>query len=80
MVKINLIMVSGRGRITLLRPDGRQSVNLKQGDIFRVPAGTTVYLINRDNKEKLVIAKLVQPISTPGEFQVTSAQLVLKIC
>ncbi|MGI4699468.1 cupin domain-containing protein, partial [Klebsiella pneumoniae] len=64
-----LVVVQGRGRISLLRPDGRQSVNLKQGDILRVPAGTTSYLINRDNKEKLTIAELVQPISTPGEFQ-----------
>ncbi|KAK1399076.1 Vicilin-like antimicrobial peptides 2-2 [Heracleum sosnowskyi] len=64
-----LVVVQGRGRISLLRPDGRQSVNLNQGDILRVPAGTTAYLINRDNKEKLVIAKLVQPISTPGEFE-----------
>ncbi|KAL8148891.1 hypothetical protein AgCh_006045 [Apium graveolens] len=64
-----LVVVQGRGRISLLRPDGRQSVNLRKGDVLRVPAGTTVYLINRDNNEKLVIAKLVQPISTPGEFQ-----------
>lgn len=71
-------MVSGRGRISLLRPDGRQSVNLKQGDVLRVPAGTTTYLINRDNKEKLTIAKLVQPISTPGEFQVITIDVLLK--
>lgn len=28
-------------KISLLRPDGRQSVNLKKGDILKVPAGTT---------------------------------------
>ncbi|WOH01709.1 hypothetical protein DCAR_0521094 [Daucus carota subsp. sativus] len=64
-----LVVVQGRGRISLLRPGGRQSVNLRVGDIIRVPAGTTTYLINSDNNEKLIIAKLIQPISTPGEFE-----------
>ncbi|WOH01711.1 hypothetical protein DCAR_0521096 [Daucus carota subsp. sativus] len=63
------VILRGRGRISLLRPGGRQSVNLRVGDIIRVPAGTTTYLINSDNNEKLIIAKLIQPISTPGEFE-----------
>ena len=51
-------------------PDKRESFNLKLGDVMRIPAGTTVYLINRSNNEKLVIVKLLQPVSTPGHFEV----------
>ncbi|KAL8523009.1 hypothetical protein ACS0TY_013104 [Phlomoides rotata] len=47
----------------------RESFNIKEGDIFRVKAGTTMYLINRDNNERLVLVKLVQSVNTPGEFE-----------
>lgn len=48
----------------------RRSYNLKQGDVLRVPAGSIVYLINRDDNEKLHILKLLQPVNTPGKFKV----------
>ncbi|KAL8513623.1 hypothetical protein ACS0TY_012924 [Phlomoides rotata] len=47
----------------------RESFNVEEGDIFRVQAGTTTYLINRDNNERLILVKLIQPVNTPGEFQ-----------
>ncbi|KAK2997987.1 hypothetical protein RJ639_026653, partial [Escallonia herrerae] len=50
-------------------PDGRESFNLRRGDIFRVPSGATAYLVNSDNNEKLKIAKLIRPVSTPGHFE-----------
>lgn len=64
-----IFVAEGRGTISLVHSERRESLNLRRGDILRIPAGTTVYLINRDNNEKLVIAKLVQPVSTPGSFE-----------
>ncbi|KAL8148888.1 vicilin Cor a 11.0101-like [Apium graveolens] len=63
------IVLRGRGKVTLLRSKGSESLNLQKGDIYRIPAGTTVYLINIDKREKVEIAWLIQPISTPGEFK-----------
>lgn len=54
----------------MVRSEKRESLNVRCGDILRIPSGTTVYLINRDNNEKLVIVKLLQPVSTPGIVEV----------
>ncbi|KAL0458170.1 UNVERIFIED_CONTAM: Vicilin-like antimicrobial peptides 2-2 [Sesamum latifolium] len=64
-----IFVAKGRGTISLVRQDRRESFNIKQGDILKINAGTTAYLINRDNNERLVLAKLLQPVSTPGEFE-----------
>lgn len=53
-----------------MRKENKESYNLRKGDILRVEAGTTHYIINRDNKEQLFIAKLLETISVPGEVQV----------
>lgn len=45
---------------------------MEQGDIMRIPAGTPVYLINRDENEKLCIVKILQPVSVPGHFEVSN--------
>ncbi|KAK1399077.1 hypothetical protein POM88_008940 [Heracleum sosnowskyi] len=66
---LDCIKVAGRGRVIFLHPDGRESINLQQGDIYRFYAGTTAYLINPDKREKLEIASLIQPVSAPGEFK-----------
>ncbi|XP_059660480.1 vicilin Cor a 11.0101 [Cornus florida] len=60
----------GRGTISLVRQDKRDSFNLRCGDVLRIPAGTTIYMINRDNNQKLVLIKLLKPVSVPGEFEV----------
>lgn len=54
----------------MVRSEKRESLNVRCGDILRIPSGTTVYLINRDNNEKLVIVKLLQPVSIPGVVEV----------
>ncbi|CAA0815546.1 Unknown protein [Striga hermonthica] len=57
------------GIVSILRQDRRESFNIKQGDIFRINSGTTTYLINSDKNQKLILAKLLQPVNTPGQFQ-----------
>lgn len=54
----------------MVREERRESFNIREGDIFRIRAGTTAYLVNKDNNERLVLAKLIQPVNTPGNFEV----------
>ncbi|PWA76944.1 rmlC-like jelly roll fold protein [Artemisia annua] len=60
---------NGEGTITLINEDSRQTYNIKRGDILHVPAGLSVYLINRNNNERLVLAKILHTVSVPGELQ-----------
>lgn len=48
----------------------RESFNMEHGDVLRVPAGTTYYLMNQDNVDRLQVAKLIHPVNTPGQFRV----------
>lgn len=54
----------------MVREEKRESFNVEHGDIIRIPAGTPVYMINRDENEKLFIVKILQPVSAPGHFEV----------
>ncbi|KAI3910791.1 hypothetical protein MKW98_030599 [Papaver atlanticum] len=63
-------VVRGRGSITMVRQEDKETHNLERGDVMRVPAGTVVYLINKDNNEKLILAKLLQTVFTPGHVGV----------
>ncbi|XP_026419838.1 vicilin-like antimicrobial peptides 2-3 [Papaver somniferum] len=64
-----LFVVKGRGTISLVRQQNRESYNLKQGDVLRVPVGSLVYMINRDNSETLQIGKILVTVSTPGQVR-----------
>ncbi|KAJ4957012.1 hypothetical protein NE237_013795 [Protea cynaroides] len=64
------IVIRGRGTISLVRHDKRETYNIKQGDILRFPAGTVVYLVNTDKHEKLQIIDFVHAFSIPGHFKV----------
>ncbi|URE22804.1 Cupin [Musa troglodytarum] len=63
-------VMEGRGTITLLHEENRESHEIKRGDIMRIPAGVIVYAINKAENERLRIAMLLHPISTPGHFEV----------
>ncbi|XP_051120465.1 vicilin Cor a 11.0101-like [Andrographis paniculata] len=64
-----IFVANGKGSASLVRQNRRESFNIKEGDVFRIRAGTTTYLVNRDNNEKLVLVKLAIPVSIPGHFQ-----------
>ncbi|OWM74728.1 sucrose-binding protein [Punica granatum] len=68
-----LFVISGRGTLTMVQENKRNSINVGKGDIIRVPAGTPVYLANRDENEQLHIANFLQPVNTPGQFEVYHA-------
>jgi hypothetical protein len=65
-----LFLTAGRGTVSVLKKEEKQSHQIRQGDIMKIDAGSVVYVINSDSREKLIIAKLVNPISTPGKFEV----------
>ncbi|KAK6260066.1 hypothetical protein SCA6_014540 [Theobroma cacao] len=50
--------------------DSRESFNIELGDIVRVRAGTPIYLINRDENEKLYIVEFFRPVNLPGHYNV----------
>lgn len=64
-------MSAGTGVVTFLREE-KESANVQRGDIVRVPAGTTFYVVNKDNSEKLHIVIFFQTVSTPGNYRVVS--------
>ncbi|MCE3051994.1 hypothetical protein HAX54_051373 [Datura stramonium] len=49
------VIVRGQGIISIAEQEEKNSFNLKHGDVMRVPAGSTIYLLNRDNNEKFFI-------------------------
>ncbi|KAE8663506.1 Vicilin GC72-A [Hibiscus syriacus] len=63
------VVTNGKGTLTLLTDKNRESYSLVPGVVVRVPTGTTVYLVNQDDKEKLNIAVLVRPVNNPGKFE-----------
>ncbi|KAL5717598.1 hypothetical protein ACHQM5_010582 [Ranunculus cassubicifolius] len=63
------VVLSGRGAITLLHKNYKETHNLKQGDIFRARAGSSLYKVNKDNNEKLNILAFEIPVNTPGQFE-----------
>ncbi|XP_034931901.1 vicilin Jug r 6.0101 [Populus alba] len=64
-----LFVAKGRGAITLIHEKDKQTFNLERGDVFRVPAGTTFYMVNKDENEKLRVAKILWPVNLPGNFK-----------
>ncbi|XP_076902104.1 vicilin Jug r 6.0101-like [Bidens hawaiensis] len=64
---------NGYGRVTMIEGNSRKSFNVKRGDLFLVPVGITVYLVNTDDNERLVLAKILRSVSVPGELEFFSA-------
>ncbi|KAG9451954.1 hypothetical protein H6P81_004858 [Aristolochia fimbriata] len=59
----------GRATVNLLEEDNRESVEIRRGDILRIPAGTTFSIINKENNEKLRIIKFFNPVAVPGRYR-----------
>lgn len=53
-----------------MREDKRESFNVKQGDIVKIPSGITVYTVNRNKNQKFVMIDFLLPVSNPGELEV----------
>ncbi|GKV48574.1 hypothetical protein SLEP1_g55374 [Rubroshorea leprosula] len=58
-----------RGTVSLILENKRESFNVDCGDLFRIPPGTPVYLINRDENEKHYVVNLIQTINDPGQCE-----------
>ncbi|KAL2324417.1 hypothetical protein Fmac_023475 [Flemingia macrophylla] len=64
-----LVVLSGRAIIIFVNPDNREPYYLDRGYAQRIPAGTTFYLVNPDQKENLRVIKLAIPVNEPGNFE-----------
>ncbi|BAT94101.1 hypothetical protein VIGAN_08067200 [Vigna angularis var. angularis] len=64
-----IIILSGRAILTLENPDDSDSYNLQNGDVQKIPAGRTLYLINPDNEETLKVMVLARPINNPAKLE-----------
>lgn len=64
------IYLLGRAVLGLVRESETEKITLEPGDMIHIPAGTPLYIVNRDENEKLLLAMLHIPVSTPGKFEV----------
>ncbi|XP_074316752.1 vicilin Cor a 11.0101-like [Silene latifolia] len=65
---ILFFVAQGRGTISLVFEDRRESFNIQKGHLMTIPSGITFYMINSDENETLVLASFVKPIANPGHF------------
>ncbi|KAH0637165.1 hypothetical protein KY289_037080 [Solanum tuberosum] len=64
-----LLIVRGRGSVSIAEEDEKNSFNLEHGDVISVSAGSTIYFTNTDNKEKFSVYVLAKAVNVPGQFQ-----------
>ncbi|XP_060959631.1 vicilin Jug r 2.0101 [Cannabis sativa] len=64
-----LVVTKGKGTINVVRQNNKESHSIERADVIVVPAGSTVYMTNQDNKESLQIVKLITSINIPGQFE-----------
>ncbi|KAL5792886.1 hypothetical protein ACOSP7_001480 [Xanthoceras sorbifolium] len=60
---------SGQGTVTVIHRDKRQSFNIRKGVLLRIPAGTTFYVVNNHQKEKMFIVQLLQSVNNAGQYE-----------
>ncbi|XP_015086552.1 vicilin GC72-A-like [Solanum pennellii] len=63
------VVVKGQGVINIAEQDNKNSFNLQKGDVIRVFAGSNVYLLNKDNNERLFVYVLAKSVNAPGNLQ-----------
>ncbi|XP_021291635.1 vicilin [Herrania umbratica] len=63
-------VTKGKGTITFVTHENKESYNVQRGTAVSVPAACTVYVVNQDKQEKLTIAVLALPVNTPGKYEV----------
>ncbi|KAL2598996.1 hypothetical protein AAZV13_10G026700 [Glycine max] len=64
--------IKGRAVLGLVSESETEKITLEPGDMIHIPAGTPLYIVNRDENDKLFLAMLHIPVSvsTPGKFEV----------
>ena len=64
----------GEGVLVLLRKGKRESFCVREGDVMVIPAGSIVYSANTHSSKWLRVVMLLNPVSTPGRFEVSGDQ------
>lgn len=60
----------GEGVLALLWKGRRESFCVREGDVMVIPAGAIVYSANTHDSKWLRVVMLLNPVSTPGRFEV----------
>jgi quercetin dioxygenase-like cupin family protein len=56
--------------LTVIENGEKRSYTVRQGDVVAAQAGSIMHLANTDGRRKLIIVKILNTISVPGQFQV----------
>ncbi|KAH7675175.1 RmlC-like cupins domain-containing protein, partial [Dioscorea alata] len=67
--EVVLFVANGRGSVGVVDSESRNTHDVRDGDILRIRAGSIFYLANKDNNERLIIVKLLNPVSQCGRFK-----------
>ncbi|XP_047088209.1 63 kDa globulin-like protein [Lolium rigidum] len=62
-------VAQGEGVLTVIENGEKRSYTVRQGDVVAAPAGSIMHLANTDGRRKLIIVKILNTISVPGQFQ-----------
>ncbi|KAJ3674745.1 hypothetical protein LUZ60_005361 [Juncus effusus] len=58
----------GRGTLTILGKGEKESHEIREGDIFVTSAGSIIYMVSSDPRERLVVVKFLRSVSMPGQI------------
>ncbi|CAN6464854.1 unnamed protein product [Victoria cruziana] len=64
-----LYVCNGRGIIGALDEEKQETFEVSEGDVMVVPAGTTCFAANTDEKEQLCMISIFHTVSSPGKVE-----------
>ncbi|KAK1599254.1 hypothetical protein QYE76_008157 [Lolium multiflorum] len=62
-------VAQGEGVLTVIENGEKRAYTVRQGDVVAAQAGSIMHLANTDGRRKLIIVKILNTISVPGQFQ-----------
>ncbi|RDX87341.1 Sucrose-binding protein, partial [Mucuna pruriens] len=63
-----LFVIKGQAVLDLVKESETEKFMVEAGDMMTIAAGTPLYMANRDENEKLLIAMFHIPLFTPGKY------------
>ncbi|KAM2542302.1 hypothetical protein TB2_021748 [Malus domestica] len=63
------VVSAGKGTLTFVVKNKKESFKIEEGDVIRVPGGATTYLINDHSSEHLGLVQLIRPVNIPDLFE-----------
>ncbi|XP_031478047.1 vicilin Jug r 6.0101-like isoform X2 [Nymphaea colorata] len=70
-----IYVCNGRGIIGALDEEKQETFEVSEGDVMVVPAGTTCFVANTDEREQLCMINLLHTVSIPGKVETRTDHL-----